>query len=96
MSSTYRITAVRVETTAADPHEHIARVRIGFDTSAGLSREALVSELKDPKGDRYDTFANGELTEVVLRTCPTCPATDYVTTRSEHTTANNLLELPRY
>ena len=39
MSSTYRITAVRVETTADDPHEHIARVRIGFDTSADMSRE---------------------------------------------------------
>ena len=32
------------------PHEHIARVRIGFDTSTGLSRETLVSELHDPKG----------------------------------------------
>jgi hypothetical protein len=48
MSSTYRITAVRVETTADNPHEHIARVRIGLDTSAGLSRETLVSDLKDP------------------------------------------------
>ena len=96
MSSTYRITAVRVETTADDPHEHVARVRIGLDTSAGLSRETLVSALNDPRGDRYDTFANGELTDVVLRTCPTCPATDYLTTRSKHTTANSLLELPRY
>jgi hypothetical protein len=96
MSSTYRITAVRVETTADDPHEHIARVRIGLDTSAGVSRETLVSDLNDPKGDRYNTFANGELTDVVLGTCPTCPATDYITTRSQHTTANNLLELPRY
>jgi hypothetical protein len=96
MSSTYRITAVRVETTAEDPHEHIARVRIGFDTTSGLSLEALVSDLKDPKGDRYDTFAGGELSEVVLRPCPTCPAEDYITTRSQHTTANNLLELPRY
>jgi hypothetical protein len=96
VTSTYRITAVRVETTADDPHEHVARVRIGLDTSAGLSRETLVSDLKDPRGDRYDTFANGELTDVVLRTCPTCPATDYLTTKSEHTTANSLLELPRY
>jgi hypothetical protein len=96
MSNTYRITAVRVETTATDPHEHIARVRIGFDTSTGVSRETLVSELHDPKGNRYDTFANGELTEVVLRRCPACPATDYITTRSVHTTANNLLDLPRY
>jgi hypothetical protein len=36
------------------------------------------------------------LTDVVLRTCPTCPATDYITTTSKNTTANNLLELPRY
>lgn len=96
MTNTFRITAVRVETTADDPHEHIARARIGFDTSTGLSREALVSSLKDARGDRYDTFANGELTAVVLRTCPKCSATDYITTNSEHTTANNLLELPRY
>jgi hypothetical protein len=96
MTNTYRITAVRIETTADDPHEHIARVRIGFDGGAGLSRAALVSELNDPKGDRYDAFANGELTEVVLRTCPTCPDTDYITTKSVHTTDNNLLSLPRY
>jgi hypothetical protein len=95
-SSTYRITAVRVEMTADDPHEHVARVRIGFDAGAGLSREALVSALDDPKGDRYDAFANGELTEVVLRTCPSCPAPDYITTVPGHTTANNLLDLPRY
>jgi hypothetical protein len=96
MSSTFRISAVRVETTADDPHDHVARVRIGFDTSAGVSRETLISDLKDPKGDRYDAFANGELMEVILRTCPSCPATDYITTKSEHTTANSLLELPRY
>jgi hypothetical protein len=95
-SSTYRITAIRVETTAANPHEHIARVRIGFDTSAGLSREALVAELNDPKGDRYDAFANGELNAVILKPCPTCTAADYITTRSQYTTANNLLALPRY
>jgi hypothetical protein len=96
MTSTFRITAVRVETTAANPHEHVARVRIGFDTSAGLSREALVAELNDPKGDRYDAFANGELTAVILQPCPTCTAADHITTRSQHTTANNLLDLPRF
>jgi hypothetical protein len=96
MTSTYRITAVRVEATHDDRHEHVVRVRIGLDTSAGLSRETLVSNLKDAKGDRYDTFANGELTDVVLRSCPKCPATDCITTSSRNTTANNLLELPRY
>jgi len=96
MTNTYRITAVRVETSGDDAHEHISRVRLGFDGGVGLSREALVAELHNPKGDRYDAFANGELTEVILRTCPACPATDYVTTKSQHTTANNLLDLPRY
>ena len=96
MSSTYRITAVRVETTAKDPHEHVARVRIGFDGSAGLSREDLVAALNDPKGDRYDAFAGGELNEVVLARCPACPAQEHLTTRSQHSSANNLLELPRY
>jgi len=96
MSTTCRITAVRVETTVDDPHEHVARVRIGLDKSAGRSRATLVSDLEDPHGDRYDTFANGELTDVVLRTCPACPATDYLTTKSKNTTANNLLDLPRY
>jgi hypothetical protein len=96
MSSTYRITAVRVETTAANPHEHIARVRIGFDGGTGLSRETLISQLNDPHGDRYDAFANGELADVILQKCPACTAKDHITTRSRYTTANNLLELPRY
>jgi hypothetical protein len=96
MTNTYRITAVRVEMTADDPHEHVARVRIGFDSGTGMSRAALVAELNSPQGDRYDTFANGELQPVVLRTCPDCPATDYITTKSAHTAANSLLELPRF
>jgi len=96
MSSTYRITAVRVERTAADPHEHITRVRIGFDTHADLSRDALVTQMNDPRGDRYDVFANGELTDVILQSCPACRAKDYITTKSQHTSANNLLDLPHY
>ena len=96
MSSTFRITAVRVETTEDEPHEHITRVRIGFDPGAGLSRATVALALQDPRGDRYDAFANGELADVVIRTCPKCPATDYITTKSDTTTANSLLELPRY
>jgi hypothetical protein len=96
MTSTYRISAVRVETSADGRHEHVARVRIGFDGGAGLSREAVVAQLNDTRGDRYDVFANGELTAVVLGPCPICPATDWITTRSAHTKANNLLGLPRF
>lgn len=96
MSNTYRITAVRVETTADDPHEHITRVRIGLDSSAGLSGPTVVSNLRDARGDRYDTFADGVLADVVVRTCPTCPFSDYITTTPDSETANNLLALPRY
>ena len=94
MSNTYRITAVRVETTADDPHEHITRVRIGLDSSAGLGGSTVVSNLRDAKGDRYDTFADGVLADVV--TCPICPFSDYITTTPDSETANNLLALPRY
>lgn len=96
MTSTYRITAVRVETTGDDPHEHVARVRIGFDSGTGLSHASVVAQLNDPRGDRYDTFVDGELMAVVLGACPACPAADCITARSAHTTANNLLSLPRY
>jgi hypothetical protein len=97
MTDTYRITAVRVEATSGDDsHEHVTRVRIGFDAGAGLSRDALVAQLSSSSGDRYDTFANGELAPVVLATCPACQAADYVTTRATHAGGNNLLELPRF
>ena len=66
MTSTYRISAIRVETTADDPHEHITRVRIGFDAGAGVSRETVVSNLRKASGDRYDMFVNGALTDVVV------------------------------
>jgi hypothetical protein len=92
----YRIGAVRVETTTDDAHEHIARVRIGFDRGAGVSRETVVSNLRKPKGDRHDIFANGAAMDVVVGTCPTCPFTDYITTAPETTTENDLLELRRY
>jgi hypothetical protein len=96
MSSTYRISAIRVETTADDPHEHVTRVRIGFDGGAGVSRETVVSNLRKASGDRYDMFANGSLMDVVVASCPTCEFTDYITTAPGTTSANDLLELRRY
>ena len=40
--------------------------------------------------------ASANQTAVILGPCPTCTAADHITTRSQHTTANNLLDLPRY
>jgi len=96
MSSTYRISAVRVETTADDPHEHVTRVRIGFDSGTGVDRATVVSNLRRPNGDRYDIFANGALMDVVVAPCPTCRFSDYITTAPATTTSNDLLELRRY
>ena len=96
MSSNYRISAVRVETTTEDPHEHIARVRIGFDSGAGVDRATVVSNLRMSNGDRYDIFANGSLSDVVVATCPTCQFADYITTAPGTSGPNSLLELRRF
>jgi hypothetical protein len=96
MSSTYRISAVRVETTTDNPHEHITRLRIGFDTGAGVDRATVVANLRKTNGDRYDIFANGALLDVVLAVCPTCQSSDYITTAPGTTATNDLLELRRY
>lgn len=95
--STFEITAVRTAKTTADPHEHITRVRLGSSTSGdGISRATVVADLKNPEGDRYYTYGGGEYATVVVRDCPKCSRTDYITTLPDSTTKNNLLSLPRY
>jgi len=91
----YRIKAVRTEKTADDPHEHITRVRIS-DSGDGLSRATVVADLRNPNGDRYDTYAAGETANVVVRTCPNCTFKDYITTDPDKTKKNNLLSLDRF
>ena len=92
--ATYRITGVRVQTTSSDPHEHITTVRIG-DGSATLTLATVVSDLRDPVGDRYITYGGGERANVYVRTCPRCTFRDYITTTPDGTKKNNLLSLPR-
>jgi hypothetical protein len=95
--ATYRIAEVRVEKTAADPHEHITRVRITGDTSSqGISVSVVAADLRDPNGDRYSTTGGGETASVYVRQCPRCTYRDYITTHPDSTTKNNLLSLPRY
>jgi Protein of unknown function (DUF3892) len=95
--STFQITSVRTETTASDPHEHITRVRLNNESSGeGFSRTTIVADLENPNGDRYYTHAGGERATVVVRKCPRCSRSDYLTTLPDSTTKNNLLSLLRF
>lgn len=94
--STYRITKVRVEKTVRDPHEHITDVELNDRVDQRFSRQTIVNDLKSATGDRYYTLAGGERAEVVVRTCPACSFSDYITTLPDATKKNNLLDLPRF
>lgn len=92
--SNFEITAVRVEKTAADPHDHIVRVQI--NNNFELGRATVVADLRDPNGDRYYTYGGGEYADVYVASCPRCSFRDYITTHPDSTTKNNLLKLPRF
>lgn len=95
--SSFRITSVRTVQAPSRDHSHIVRVRLNGDTSTdGISRETVVSDLRDPYGDRYITYADGERADVVVRGCPRCSRLDYITTTPDSTVKNNLLSLPRF
>jgi Protein of unknown function (DUF3892) len=94
--ATYQITAVQTETTTSDPHEHITRVELSDKEDQRFSRSTIIADLEDPEGDRYYTYGGGERTTVVVRSCPKCSRSDYITTLPDSTTKNNLLSLPRF
>lgn len=73
-------------------HSHITEVEL-----ADGSREARSTVISNIRffGKRYWTEGGGERASVVVRGCPFCPASDYITTMPDTTTANNLLKLPR-
>jgi hypothetical protein len=64
--STYQITAVRVQKTTYDAHDHITAVRIGSGSTAQLSLSTVVNDLRDPNGDRYITYAGGQRASVSI------------------------------
>jgi Protein of unknown function (DUF3892) len=94
--ATYEITAVRTETTGYDPHEHITNVELSNKEDQRFSRATIIKDLKDVHGDRYYTYGGGERADVVVRGCPRCTFSDYITTTPDSTTANNLLHLKRF
>lgn len=95
--TTFEITGVRTQETTTDPHEHITRVRLGDAKSGdGISRATVVADLESTEGDRYYTYGGGERATVVVRSCPKCSRSDYITTLPDSTTKNNLLSLPHF
>lgn len=94
--ATYRISKVRVAETVTDPHEHIAEVELNDREDQRFTRATIVADLRDPNGDRYYTNAGGDRADVVIRTCPDCTFSDYITTLPDSTKKNNLLSLPRF
>lgn len=92
--ATLQISSVRVQTTAADRHEHITAVRT--TTGTELTLGTVLANLRSPYGDRYYTYANGERAQVYAHQCPRCSSRDYITTTPDGTKRNNLLYLPRF
>lgn len=91
----YQITAVRLEDGPAlgyDPH--IAMVKLSDGTVE--SRAQVITFIEQYKMT-YVTSAPGvPEARVVVGNCPRCSTGDYITTEPDWTTANNLLELPRF
>jgi len=94
--ATFRITAVKVQKTSQDPHDHITRVEINSDPDFTLGIATVVSGLRDPNGDRYYTYGGGQIANVYVRQCPDCLYRDYITTTPDGTRQNNLLMLSRF
>lgn len=86
---------VKVSTQSAgsgdSSHKHISAVEIS-DGSIQL-RSTVIEKIRD--GVNYWTFGGGRVADVVVRDCPHCGASDYITTLPDTTTKNNLLELPQ-
>jgi Protein of unknown function (DUF3892) len=85
---------VKVSTTATgDPrHDHITAVELSDET---VQLRSTVIDKIENEGVNYWTVGGGEVADVVVRDCPHCGASDYITTLPDSTTKNNLLELPR-
>lgn len=94
--STYEITKVKTIEPLGASHEHIEAVELNNNAGVRISRATVIADLKNPYGDRYYTYGGGRYADVVLRQCPHCAASDYITTTPDSTTKNNLLALPRF
>ena len=91
--ASYQVTGVRTEKSADGYHEHISHVRCGTSGMI-LPRQTVVNDIRSG-GDSYYTIGGGQTAEVEVVTCPKCTFRDYLKTKADKTTADNLLSLPR-
>jgi len=92
--ASYEITAVHTESSSTGSyHEHIAKVRCSDGST--WSRATVVKDIRTGR-DSYYTYGGGRYADVIVRDCPMCSYSDYITTTPDSTTKNNLLELPRF
>jgi hypothetical protein len=90
--ASYTIVAVRTGSVAAPfAHDHIEAVKL--DDGTVLSRADVIVNISH--GHVY--YTNGSPPAlVIVHRCPHCGAGNYITTHPDSTTANNLLDLPRF
>jgi hypothetical protein len=94
MGRVFRVTGVRTEASASGTHDHVAAIRQGTNPQP-INRAIVVSDLRDPNGDRYQVdLPQGQL-DLVVAICPICSVEDYLRTSADRTTADLLLGLPR-
>ncbi|MDQ6810339.1 MAG: DUF3892 domain-containing protein [Actinomycetota bacterium] len=90
----YRITHVRTEQPPGSQHPHIAKIKLSDGTVE--TRSQVIMYIEQYKMT-YVTYAPGvPEAKVVVARCPHCGSGDYITTEPDYTTANNLLDLPRF
>ena len=94
--ATFQITAVRTEPGYGSPHSHISHLELNHSAGARIPRSVVVADLRNPWGDRYYTHGGGVRADVIVRGCPHCAFSEYITTTPDWTTDNNLLSLPRF
>lgn len=90
--ATYSIRAVHLERPYGATHDHIAAVKLVGDETSYL-RSQIIQWIY--QGHVFFTNAI-PAARVIVRNCPFCAASDYITTEPDWTQANNLLDLPRY
>ncbi|HEY8501364.1 MAG TPA: DUF3892 domain-containing protein [Solirubrobacterales bacterium] len=88
-----QIVAVRTERIEPDRHAHITAVK----TSDGRewSRDAVLADIRSG-ADRFYTEIDGKRVSVMDVECPECNYGDYIRTKADQITADNLLSLPPF
>lgn len=91
--ASHRVTGIATEP-AGYQHEHITDLYL--ESGQWVDRYTVAVNIQHPSGDRYYTYAHGQVAWVVVVGCPVCAFSWYLRTTADSTTENNLLSLPRY